>query len=241
MTKRNWFRLSAALNLLGLLLAAWAVHKLGGPRYLAHRLHTTDAWPTYTQRESQLALLPIDSGAVVFLGDSHVAYGEWHEWLPDYKVANRGIPGAAISHVAAYAKTLDLSQASAVVLQVGTNDLLFHEPDSVYRAYGALVSQLSGQLRHADRLIACTPPGVNNDVRWTGIDEVDARQVISDVAEAAFDTGAALVHTARALGTRDGILPARLTDDGVHLRGEGYRIWVREVEAALARGTTLAR
>ena len=240
MSVTKWLTLSLALNVLGLLLGAWAIDKLGGWRYLGHRLHTHDAWPAYTQRESQLALLPIDSGAVVLLGDSHVANGQWDEWLPGRQIANRGIPGAAVSHVAAFAKTLDLSQASAVVLQVGTNDLLFHEPPDVRDAYAGLLDQLSQQMGSLSRVIICTLPGVNDEVRWTGIDAGDVAALNRDIVEEAFTSGIRPILLSRALGTTDGVLPPHLTDDGVHLRGEGYHLWASALAEALPDGTTLA-
>ena len=215
-----------------------AVGKLGGWRYLAHRLHTLDAWPTYTQRVSQLELLPPAGSGLLFLGDSHVAYGEWAEWLPDRVVYNRGVPAEATArlHASSYfRKTVGLA-TDTIVLQVGTNDLLFGERPE--RAYLALVEALE---QRGDVVVVCTLPGVNNEVRWTGVDPGDVAEFNVFLRE---EVGrrprVVVVDLARDLGTVDGVLPAHLTDDGVHLRGEGYRVWVTALEAALSGGTTLA-
>lgn len=235
---RKWLALSLGLNAVALVLAIWAVGKLGGWRYLAHRLHTTDAWPTYMQRVSQLELLPPAGAGLLFLGDSHVAYGAWDEWLPRRAVYNRGVPAEATARLLASSylrKTLGAA-TDTVVLQVGTNDLLFgHRP---VEAYAALVDTLVGE---GIVVYACTLPGVNNRVRWTGIDpgEVVAfNEYLRGLGSR--HPRVTVVDLATALETEAGVLPAHLTDDGVHLRGDGYRVWVRALEGGFSRGTMLA-
>lgn len=208
-----------------MLLAFLAVQKLGGWKYTAHRLYTLEAWPMYTQRLSQLDLLPIDSAAVVLLGDSHVAFGEWSEWLPNTTIANRGIPGEGIEGLLAFAKTQRLEGASAVFVQIGTNDLLFHEADEVVAMYQALINEFS-ELRIP--VVYCTLPGVNNHVRWTGIDAEDVDEVNTYISSQK-ENGKEILDLAATLETQFGVLPEGQTDDGVHLKGSGYRAWATEI------------
>ena len=233
MTARRLNYVLGVTTLIGLIVALLAVNRLGGWRYTAHRLHTLDAWPTYTQRASQLELLPPATEGILLLGDSHVAFGEWHELLSGHEVYNRGVPGEGSKPLlrseylrAAFAKTTD-----TVLLQVGTNDLLFDSRLS--REYAELVYLLKADT--SNLLLLCTLPGVNNDVRWTGIDEADvasANEGIRALARRFWNVR--LVDLAHVFGTRNGQLPAHLTDDGVHLRGEGYVLWAQAIEQALA-------
>lgn len=225
MKYRTLFFIALALIVVGMGMGFLAIQKLGGWKYTAHRLHTLEAWPTYTQRLSQLELLPIDSASVVFLGDSHAAFGEWHEWLPNITIANKGIPGEGIQGLCAFAKTNDLSEAALIVVQIGTNDLLFHDPDAVKRLYQKMVEQLS-QLNRP--VVYCTLPGVNNDVRWTGIDACAVASLNTYILSLR-DSGHHILDLAAALNTASGVLPKGLTDDGVHLRGAGYRAWTAEI------------
>ncbi len=191
---------------------------------------------------SQLEALPIAPVRVVFLGDSHVAYGEWSEWLPEVSPLNRGIPGATVFHVSAFAKTLDLSRTTTVVLEVGTNDLLFHTPAEIVSAYRELLRQLRSAMGDSaeNRIIICTLPGVNNRVRWTGIDEAQVVELNERLKALAGGGGVEVFDLATVVATGDGALPARLTDDGVHLHGEGYQKWVTALAPHLRRGTTFA-
>jgi len=232
MKYRSLFFVSIAILLAGTCAGFFAIKKLGGWRYTAHRLHTLEAWPTYTQRLSQLKLLPIQSGDVVFIGDSHIAFGEWQEWFPDLPVANRGIPGEGIKGLQAFAKTLDLSKASTIVVQIGTNDLLFHKPEVVISYYRELVAQLDAQTN--SQMLYCTLPGINNEVRWTGIDEHDV-DLLNDFVLSLGKSKHKVLNLARSLKTKGGVLPKGLTDDGVHLRGDGYYQWKQEIDHYLNR------
>lgn len=238
MEHRKWLAVSVAFNVIGVGVALWGVAKLGGWRFTAHRLHTIQSWPGVTQRQSQLELLPIDSGAVVMLGDSHVSHGEWASWLPTRSLLNRGISSTAVAHVAAFAKTIPLQNASAIVLQLGTNDLLFLDAARALDGYQDFVEELQARTG-VEAIVLCTVPGVNNDVRWTGIDSDAAAAFNVGLRELARARGWRLCDVARALGSEGGQLPAHLTDDGVHLRGEGYRLWAEALAGDLPRGTML--
>ena len=217
-----------AAVLLGAAAGLWAVQRLGGWRYLAHRLFTLEPWPTYTQRASQLDLLSLRDADLVLLGDSHVAAGEWHEWLPGARVANRGIPGDDVPGLRRRLPGLGLSPKHTAVVQVGTNDLLFRDPADVFDDYTALYRELSDLgLR---RVALTTLPGVNNGVRRTRIEAADVAALNDSLrAYAEAPGGPTLLELAGALGTAAGVLPAALTDDGVHLRGAGYAAWAEQL------------
>ncbi len=243
MRRRRWLLLSLLLNLVALGAAAWSVHRLGGWRFTAHRLHTLAPWPTVTQRVSQLELLPISPGSVVFLGDSHVAQGEWGEWLGGGGIANRGVPGIGAAGLAAFAKTLPLHLSDTIVVQVGTNDLLFHDAQGAAEMYRDLIGVLLAVSEEGKRprIVLVSLPGVNNEVRWTGIEPEEVKRLNARIGDLAIDHNLTFMDLAAALGSVDGVLPAGLTDDGVHLRGDGYQKWVTGLRPLLRRGTTFAQ
>ncbi len=219
------------------------MHRLGGWRFTMHRLHTHEAWPTLTQRMSQLELLPEREGGVVLLGDSHVANGEWGEWFGALSVHNRGIPGATLPYLTAFAKTLDMRAGTTVVLQIGTNDLLFDTPQAVAVGYDSLLHLLFTTLKPelGGRVIVCTLPGVGNEVRWTGLEANNVAALNEAIRGFGEREGVLVYDLAQAIGSIDGVLSSQLTDDGVHLRGEGYRKWVSGLAPLLRRGTTFAQ
>jgi lysophospholipase L1-like esterase len=226
------FYVALTVIVIGVLLGFWAVNRLGGWRYSFNRLYTQSAWPNYTQRMSQLELLKLDSAQLVLLGDSHIAHGEWHEWLHPLQVANRGIPGEGIEGLLAFAKTLPLDTSMLLVVQIGTNDLLFHQPEEVTRRYRTLINYLN---ERGLSVYYTTLPGVNNAVRKTGLAADKVAEINTWLRTQAASGKIQLVDLAAALGTVEGLLPADLTDDGVHLRGAGYQRWTSALRDNIKR------
>ena len=240
------------LLLVGLVFAVWASQRLGGWKYIAYQVFTERPWPTYTQRISQLELLPVDSNDILLLGDSHIAYGQWEEWLPGFKTANRGVPGAGVNGMIDMIQPdsssmwkplpLNLEKLPMVVIQIGTNDLLFHPVDEVASRYRNLVRLvLEKRPNHSSKtLLLCSLPGVANEKRWSGLSPKQIESLNAEIQAIAEENGTQFFDLAAVLGSADGNLPEGLTDDGVHLRGEGYKIWSTGIIEYLVRGTTFA-
>lgn len=231
MNYKAGFWIALSLVVIGIFAAVLAVNKLGGWRYTAHRLHTLEAWPMYTQRLSQLEMLPIDSASTLFLGDSHVAFGQWQELLPMYKIYNRGIPGEGIEGLSAFAKTLPLSTTKLIIIQIGTNDLLFHKPEYVLEKLQKSLNEVF--LSNYVNVLLCTIPGVNNEVRWTGIEPQNIVDLNEGIRSFPVTDRLKIYDLATKLGSQSGVLPAALTHDGVHLTGPGYKLWAEGLQDVL--------
>ena len=93
---RSWkifFLLSIFLNLLLVASIGYITHRLGGLKYMVHRINNRDISGIYEHRKGFLDVLPMTKNAIIFLGDSITEYGQWDEFIPDPKVRNRGIAG----------------------------------------------------------------------------------------------------------------------------------------------------
>ena len=72
---KNWFYISLLINTLLIGIGAFALHRLGGWRYAWHRLQHDEAG-LYHHRQPLFEQLPIQPGAIIFLGDSQTAQCE---------------------------------------------------------------------------------------------------------------------------------------------------------------------
>ncbi|MBK8497623.1 MAG: hypothetical protein IPL52_02100 [Flavobacteriales bacterium] len=70
------------------------------------------------------ALLPIDTGDVVLLGDSHFEYLPADELFPGTRVRNRGLSGQIASEVLERARKIAKAHPRRVLVQVGANDIM---------------------------------------------------------------------------------------------------------------------
>ncbi|RMD71078.1 MAG: hypothetical protein D6818_08260, partial [Bacteroidetes bacterium] len=175
---------SLLCNLLALAVGLWAVHRLGGWRYLLYRFQTRGVGAEYAHRKSQLDMLPADSATIVMLGNSLTRQGEWAELLQNPKVRNRGINGDHIGGVLDRLDEVVEQQPEWLFLMIGINDLLFHEPDFVIKQYEVLLQRLTEALPHTRIVVQSLLP-VNNEVRPLGISNEDIRTVNAALRELA--------------------------------------------------------
>jgi lysophospholipase L1-like esterase len=187
------------------------------------------------------ARAPQLKGAIVFLGDSRIAF------LATSNVADRaenvGVAGQDLADLAAQLKGVDLSGASGFVLEAGVNDW-WKARDLDFRARYAAVLQ---ELPPGRPLIAAAilPVDADADLRayggyydWRGANSYVARwnAVIADLCGQRSGCTFVPVPAALLLGDH---LNAAMTLDGVHLNAMGAAIWGDALRRALSQtGTT---
>jgi lysophospholipase L1-like esterase len=166
--------------------------------------------------------------SVVMVGDSLTDGAEWGEMFPGISVANRGVDGDTTAGVLRRLEGIASVRARKAFVMIGIND--FKEArsvDAVFRDYHDIVSRLgeSGTKVFVQSTLLCNEAKAG----WIScaaiqgkIRELNRRLAGLASADVAFiDINAGLAGT--------GGLKAELSYDGVHLNGEGYRIWKDEI------------
>ncbi|MDX1440214.1 MAG: GDSL-type esterase/lipase family protein, partial [Rubricoccaceae bacterium] len=128
--------ISLGFNLLIVACGTYFVLKKGGWGYVKTKYfeivdgspHTDPRRPfyessIYKQDTSIHALVPVQEGDVVFLGDSHAAVGQWSEFFGTTRVKNRGISGDNTEGVLSRLSPILEGNPSAIFLFVGSNDV----------------------------------------------------------------------------------------------------------------------
>lgn len=229
---------SLLLNVLAMAAGLWAVHRLGGWRYLMYRFQTRGVGAEYAHRKSQLDMLTADGATIVMLGNSLTRQGEWVELLQNARVRNRGINGDHIGGVLDRLDEVVELQPEWLFLMIGINDLLFHEPEFVIRQYEVLLQRLTGTLPHTRIVVQSLLP-VNNEVRPLGIRNEDIRTVNAALKELTPRYGCRFLDLHPLFTDAQGRLDARFTEDGIHLNGPAYRIWADAVQRVLSEDTSM--
>lgn len=187
----------------------------------------------YYQRASLYERLPIDSTDIVFLGNSITDGGEWAELFRNCHVKNRGISGDRTTGIYERLNTILPGKPKKIFLMIGVNDL----------QHGASAdSVINGILRIANRIAKDSPKTmlyiqsilpVNNQFgkfpmhtnKGAAIVEINNRiklfcgnenLVFIDLYTAFKNEG-------------DEKLNPQYTNDGLHLMGAGYLLWVKLV------------
>jgi lysophospholipase L1-like esterase len=171
--------------------------------------------------------------SVVMIGDSLTDGAEWREVFPGVAVVNRGVDGDTTAGVLRRMESITSARARKAFIMIGIND--FKEGrtvDAVFDDYRAIVSRLNegGMKVFVQSTMMCNEA----KAEWAScaeilgkVKELNRRLAKLDSAKVVFiDINAGLAGA--------GGLKPELTYDGVHLNGEGYRVWRDEISKFVA-------
>jgi lysophospholipase L1-like esterase len=192
----------------------------------------------YNQRLTLFEKLPDTKGEIIFLGNSITDGGEWCELLGNPKVKNRGISGDTTEGVLFRLSEVTRSKPAKVFLLIGINDLsrgvlkdtvysnickianriLKDSPKTKVFIQSILpVSDTFGLFKnHVNKIaeVLCINVYLNDWCKKNSVEFVDlySRFKMADSER----------------------LNSQLTNDGLHLTGDGYLLWVEIIKPYLA-------
>lgn len=162
---------------------------------------------------------------VVMIGDSLTDAAEWREMFPQLAIVNRGIDNDTTDGVLARLDDITAAGPRLAFVMIGVND--FSNPhagvDGVLANYRAIVAKL--QRAGIKVVIESTLPCNETLGTWKSCKTINARIRQLDGQLAKLASGdVAYADLAALLADKHG-LKREFTYDGVHLNGEGYRVW----------------
>lgn len=167
------------------------------------------------------------SVSVAFLGDGLTAGGQWDQWFPEYEVHNLGVSGNTTDDVDARLDEVVELRPDAVVLAVGTNDLGWRRSDEyVVRNLETILVKLRKQLPETRILVQSVLPRTSDFASTIRSINRHIRQFAPTQYAQYLDLWPALAHETGELGVE-------YTTDHLHLNGDGYDVWVRELRSGL--------
>jgi len=173
----------------------------------------------YERWVSQFDLVGVQAEDTVFLGDSLTEYGAWNELFPESTVANRGIVGDTTTGVLARLDQVIEGQPSQIFLMIGTNDIFAGRSEE--EIVGNIVTIV-------DRIQEASPETeiyVQSLLPREAVFQ-DAVESLNASLEIAIEGKATWVNLYPLfLGDDGASLADSLTNDELHLMGEGYIIW----------------
>ena len=191
-----------------------------------------DAFSTfYYQRASLLEKLPVDSTDIVFLGNSITNFGEWGELFRDIHIKNRGISGDRTEGVLARLNTILPGNPQKIFLMIGVNDLEHGAaPDSVVNNITRIMDKIAKESPKTTLYLQSILP-VNDQFskfpkhtdKGASILEINRRLKLL-----CQNRNLTYIDLYSSFKNRDDekLNPA-YTNDGLHLMGEGYLLWVK--------------
>jgi lysophospholipase L1-like esterase len=166
--------------------------------------------------------------STVMIGDSLTDGAEWKEMFPGVAVANRGVDGDTTAGILRRMDGIMSARARKAFIMIGIND--FKEGrtvDEVFQDYRSIVSRLEegGMKVFVQSTLLCNEAKAG----WIACTAIQRkiRELNRRLAGLA-SAKVAYIDINAGLSGPEGLRPD-LTIDGVHLTGEGYRIWRDEI------------
>lgn len=160
---------------------------------------------------------------VVFLGDSLVRGGDFHEQFRDVKIVNLGSSGDTLSGMIGRISAVQALSPRKVFLMGGINGLTDQNVACCLSSYEDLVLELGKAIPSVHLYIQSVLP----------LSAAKSRSICKNATIEAFNAGVHSIadrygHTfidLYPLYLRDGVLAPEKTVDGIHLKPEAYETW----------------
>lgn len=183
----------------------------------------------YLQKISIHEMVKDSKNEIVFLGNSITDIGHWDEFFPKANVLNRGISSDITYGVLYRLHQITRLKPAKLFVMIGINDIARNIPDAVILSnYKKIIQQVKMASPKTKIYIQSILPTnqvfnsfINHQHKFEHIRFVnEGLQVLAKEFQISYlDTNALLSDS-------DGLLDARYTNDGLHLNGTGYQVWI---------------
>lgn len=195
----------------------------------------------YYQRKSLFAEMPVTSDDIVFFGNSLTNGGRWHEIFNNPNIKNRGIVGDIVQGLYDRADLILNGQPKKIFLLIGTNDISHHVgADSIAKALDKLITRIKKDCPNTQLYLQSLLPYNNDFKRYKNLfgEEMTVLQGNVLYEQVARKHNVPWINLFPWFADRECKLRKELTNDGVHLKEDGYKIWRDEVAKYVAPGMT---
>lgn len=168
---------------------------------------------------------PVGAKDIVFLGDSLTDGARWDELFPGFPIKNRGINGDTTRGVLRRLEDILPGKPQAIFLLIGTNDLpwyAYRTNRGILKTYGDILQRCKDESPQTKVFVQSLLPRHRRYARR--IPRINAA-----LERLAKEHGCTFINLHPHFATPKGALRPELTNDDLHLMGEGYSIWAEQI------------
>lgn len=192
----------------------------------------------YYQRASLFEVLPVDSDDILFVGNSITDGGEWCELFQNPNVKNRGISGDTTQGVYDRLDALLKGTPAQIFLLIGINNVPRGESaDSIAAGIRRIVQRIRQESPATEVLVQSVLPVTpqygkfdGHTSRWQLVPEINRR-----VRRLAQEEKVTYIDLFSHFADAEGKMKPEYTNDGLHLKGNGYLLWKEVVQPFLKK------
>lgn len=186
----------------------------------------------YTDRRNMQESMPIQKETIVMFGNSITERGMWNEFFPGKKIVNRGIGGDRVPGMIDRMPYVAETKPKQIFILAGANDVIFTNvtTETFEKEYRELIEIIKSRSPQTKIYLQSMMP-VNDEVdESTAGYFKDKNEKIKEynniVRKLAVEFNIPYIDMHPLMEQENGKLNTAYTADGIHLNGEGYKIWV---------------
>ncbi|MEG0851772.1 MAG: family 20 glycosylhydrolase [Flavobacterium sp.] len=182
----------------------------------------------YHQRVSHFRTLPLTKNDIVFVGNSITNGAEWAELFADNRIKNRGISSDVSAAVLNRIDEIAIRKPAKVFLLIGVNDLSRNiSTDSIFKNIAKIVSYLKQESPSTKLFVQSILP-VNDfykkfESHTSKGEQIKRLNAVLKQNSTVYNYTYIDLHAS--FCDENGKLVKELTNDGLHLKGDGYLLW----------------
>jgi lysophospholipase L1-like esterase len=181
----------------------------------------------YYQKKTHFESIPDEDGEILFIGDSMTDGCEWSEVFGNSKVKNRGISGDVVQGVIDRLSEIVASQPRKIFLMIGVNDVARgREADYIVDKTQLIIDRINEYAPGTKIYLQSLLPV--NDYFGMFSGHTSKNHVINEVNEGLANLSCnnlTFINLHPNFVGKDNKLDTTYTNDGLHLKGEGYELW----------------
>jgi len=196
-------------------------------------------FPRYYEKVEQFNNeAPITPEDIVFLGNSLTENGKWNEYFPDKKIINRGIIGDEAMGIYDRLYQILPGKPKKIFLQTGANDVSHDLPvDSIVERVALIIDKIREESPETKLYLQGSLPineSFNRYQKMIGKTEV-MPELNKGLKELAASRNIVFINLFPLFTQPEtNILRKDLSTDGLHLKENGYEIWVKAITPYVA-------
>ena len=237
---------SLVLNVLFIFILGYILHNLDGSSFLKNKIKNLNgsnsvinkktpkpSWyfknnSYWLDRKLLFETMPNQSGEIIFLGNSLTDRCEWSELFNNASIKNRGIDGDNTEGVLHRLKEITESSPKKIFINIGTNDLaLKMSIDNIYLNFNSIIDGILFSSPKTKIYIQSVLPVTNNSLRRNNDSILKLNIELKKLAQ---EKKLIYINLYDEFIDLNGKLNSRFSNDGLHLNGQGYLEWKRNIE-----------
>lgn len=220
--------ISLFLNFLLVGMGSIVVQKIGGIEFIKKQMQPAPSGKGtsdyYFTKKSIFDQSDAKNVSKIFIGDSITDYGEFQEYFPNEVVLNRGIRNDVSKGVLNRIQEVVNRNPKEAYLMIGVNDIRYSKGSKNFEKHiTAIVKSFEGE---SSKLIIQSILPVNNELFGNEVSNKKVKQFNEVLQRIAEENGIEYIDLHSSFVDKKGQLDEKFTIDGIHLNGEGYKIWV---------------